>query len=214
MRHVARNKKSGDSLAMDISALAISGGSSLSERTKLDRDLLVEGRGKKCVLVDCSEGLKEVEETMDSSPPEDWRSWMAGGRSLSLFGTAVGCVGDVEVVAVVVAVVVVIVVGGGGEVVQVIFLSSSSSLALVVVAMVGSWAAVIEPKTTKYDHGRRLTDDSRPHQSCSLCFGVVHRLRNGGDDELQDSNPDDPQSRGTPSAHLSTLDRLLTHLFR
>ena len=138
MRHVARNKKSRDSLAMDISALAISGGSSLSERTKLDRDLLVEGRGKKCVLVDCSEGLKEVEEAMDSSPPEDWRSWMAGGRSLSLFGAAVGCVGDVEVVAVVVAVIIVIVVGGGGEVVQVIFLSSLSSLALVVVAMVGS----------------------------------------------------------------------------
>ena len=140
MRHAARNKKSGDSLAMDISALAISGGSSLSERTKLDRDLFVEvfGRGKKSVLVDGSAGLKEVEETMDSSPPEDWRSWMAGGRSLGLFGVAVGCVGDEEVVAVVVAVVVVVV-GGGGEAVQVIFLSSSSSsLALVVVAMVGS----------------------------------------------------------------------------
>ena len=141
MGHAARNKKSGDSLAMDISALAISGGSSSSERTKLDRDLVVEGRGKKCVLVDGSAGLKEVEERMDSSPPEDWRSWMAGGRSLSLFGVAVGCVGDVEVVAVVVAVVVIVVVvgGGGEEVVQVIFLSSpSSSLALVVVAMVGS----------------------------------------------------------------------------
>ena len=125
---------------MDISALAISGGSSLSDRTKLDRDLFVEGRGKKCALLDGSERLKEVEETMDSSPPEDWRSWMAGGRSLSLFRVAVSCVGDVEVVAVVVAVVIVVVVGGGdGEVVQVVFLSSSSSsLALVVVAMVGS----------------------------------------------------------------------------
>jgi len=131
-----KNKKNGDSLAMDISALAISGGSSSSERTKLDRDLFVEGfgRGKKSVLVDGSAGLKEIEETMDSSPPEGWRSCMAGGRSFSLLRVAVGCVGDVEVVAVVVAVVVV---GGGGEVVQVIFLSSlSSSLALVVVAIV------------------------------------------------------------------------------
>ena len=67
MRHVEKNKKNGDSLAMDISALAISGGSSSSERTKLDRDLFVEGfgRGK---LVDGSVGLKAVEETMDSSP--------------------------------------------------------------------------------------------------------------------------------------------------
>ena len=131
---------------MDISALAISGGSSSSERTKLDRDLFVEGfgSGKKSVLVDGSAGLKGMEEAMDSSPPEGWRSWMAGGRSFSLLRVAVGCVGDVEVVAVVVAVVVVvvfvaviIVVGGGGEVGQVIFLSSSSSsLALVVAAIV------------------------------------------------------------------------------
>lgn len=61
---------------MDISALAISGGSSSSERMKLDRDLFVEGfgSGRKRVLVDCSVELKEVEETevtMDSSPPED-----------------------------------------------------------------------------------------------------------------------------------------------
>ena len=130
MLHGARNEKSGDSLAMDISALAISGGSSLSERTKLDRDLFVEGfgRGKKNVLADGSVGLKDVEEAMDSSPPEDWRSWMTGGRSLSLFGDVVGRVGDVEVVAVVVAVVV------GGEVIC--LSSSSSSLALVVVTMV------------------------------------------------------------------------------
>jgi hypothetical protein len=47
MRHVAKNEKSGDSLAMDISALAISGGSSSSERTKLDRDLFVEGKRQK-----------------------------------------------------------------------------------------------------------------------------------------------------------------------
>ena len=139
MRHVGKNKKSGDSLAMDISALAISGGSPSSERTKLDRDLFVGGfgRGRKRVLMDGSEGLKHVEETMDSSSPEDWRSRMAGGRSLGLFGVVVGLVGDAEVVAVVVAVVVVV--GGGGEVVKVICLSlSSSSLALVVVAMVGS----------------------------------------------------------------------------
>lgn len=125
---------------MDMSALAISGGSSSSERTKLDRDLFVEGfgRGKKRVLVDGSAGLKDAEETMDSSPAEDWRSWMTGGRSLSLFRTAAGCVGDVGIVAVVVTVVVVVVCGGG-EVVKVICLSlSSSSLALVVVAMVGS----------------------------------------------------------------------------
>lgn len=61
---------------MDISALAISGGSSSSERTKLDRDLFVEGfgSGKKSVLVDGSAGLKEVEATVTvgSSPPEDW----------------------------------------------------------------------------------------------------------------------------------------------
>ena len=141
MLHVAKNKKSGDSLAMDISALAISGGSSSSERTKLDRDLFVEGfgRGKKRVLVDGSAGLKDAEETMDSSPPKDWRSWITGGRSLSLFGATVGCVGDVEVVAVVVAVVVVVVVIGGRGFVEVICLSSSSSsLALVVAAMVGS----------------------------------------------------------------------------
>ena len=122
---------------MDISAFAISGGSSSSERIKLDRDLFVEGfgRGRKRVPVDGSEGLKEVDETMDSPPPEDWRSWMAGGRSLSLFGVVGGCVGDVAVVA---AVVVVVVVGGRG-VVEVICLSlSSSSLAVVVVAMVGS----------------------------------------------------------------------------
>jgi len=142
MRHVEKNKKNGNSLAMDISALAISGGSSSSERTKLDRDLFVEGfgRGKKSVLVDGSAGLKEMEEAMDSSPPEGWRSWMTGGRSFNLLRVAVGCVGDVEVVAVVVAVVVVvvvIVVGGGVEVGQVIFLSSSSSsLALVVAAIV------------------------------------------------------------------------------
>ena len=127
---------------MDISALAISGGSSSSERTKLDRDLFVEGfgRGRKRVLVDGSVRLKDVEETMDSSPPEDWRSWMTGGRSLSLFGATGGCVGGVGVVAVVVAVVVVVVGGGGGgrEGVEVICLSLSSSLALVVAAMVGS----------------------------------------------------------------------------
>jgi len=137
MRHVWRSKKSGDSLAMDISALAISGGSPSSERTKLDRELFVGGfgRGRKRVLMDGSEGLKHVEETMDSSSPEDWRSWMAGGRSLGLFGVVAGRVGNAKVVAVVVAVVV----GGGGEVVEVICLSlSSSSLALVVVAMVGS----------------------------------------------------------------------------
>ena len=61
---------------MDISALAISGGSSSSERTKLDRDLFVEGfgSGKKSVFVDGSAGLKEVEATVTvgSSPPEDW----------------------------------------------------------------------------------------------------------------------------------------------
>ena len=120
---------------MDISALPISGGSSSSERTKLDRDLFVEGfgSGKKSVLVDDSVGLKDEKESMDSSPPEDWRSWMAGERSLDLFEVAVDCVGGVEVVVVVVAVVVV---GGGGR--EVICLSSSSSLALVVVAMVGS----------------------------------------------------------------------------
>jgi len=129
---------------MDISALAISGGSSSSERTKLDRDLFVEGfgRGRKRVLVDGSVRLKDVEETMDSSPPEDWRSWMTGGRSLSLFGATGGCVGGVGVVAVVVAVVVVVVGGGDGgggrEGVEVICLSLSSSLALVVAAMVGS----------------------------------------------------------------------------
>jgi len=127
---------------MDISALAISGGSSSSERTKLDRDLFVEGfgRGRKRVLVDGSVRLKDVEETTDSSPPEDWRSWMTGGRSLSLFGATGGCVGGVGVVAVVVAVVVVVVGGGGGgrEGVEVICLSLSSSLALVVAAMVGS----------------------------------------------------------------------------
>jgi hypothetical protein len=128
---------------MDISALAISGGSSSSERTKLDRDLFVEGfgRGKKRVLVDGSAGLKDVEETVDSSPPEDWRSWMVGGRSLSLFVAVAGVVvgggrvGSVGVVAVVVAVVVVV---GGREAVGVICLSSSSSLAVVVVAMFGS----------------------------------------------------------------------------
>ena len=122
---------------MDISALAISGGSSSSERTKLDRDLFVEGfgRGRKRVLVDGSEGLKDADEAMDSSPPEDWRSRMAGGRSLSLFGAAGRCLGGEGVVAVVVAVVVVV----GGGVVEVIRLSlSSSSLAVVVVAMVGS----------------------------------------------------------------------------
>ena len=137
MGHVSRNDEGGDSLAMDMSALAISGGSSSSERIKLDRDLVVEGfgRGKKWVLVDGSAGLKDVEETMDSSPPEDWRSWIAGGRSFSLFGVAGGCVGGVGVVAEVVAVVVV----GGGGVVEVICLSlSSSSLAVVVVAMVKS----------------------------------------------------------------------------
>lgn len=133
MWRIAWNEKSGDSLAMDISALAISGGSTLSERTKLERDLFVEGfgSGKKRVLVDGSAGLKDVEERMDSSPPEDWRSWMTGGRSLSLFRVTVGRVGEVEVVAVVV----VVVVGGGKGVVKVICLSSSSSLALVVVAM-------------------------------------------------------------------------------
>ena len=137
MGHASGNIKSGYSLAMDISAFAISGGSSSSERTKLDRDLFVEGfgRGKKKVLVDGSEGLKDEEETMDSSPPEDWRSRM-GGRSLSLLGVTGGCVGGVRVVAGVVAGVVV----GGGEVVEVICLSSSSSLAVVVVAMVVSSA--------------------------------------------------------------------------
>lgn len=124
---------------MDMSALAISGGSSSLERTKLERDLFVEGlgRGRNNVLEDGSEGSKDVEEDMDSSPPEDWRSWMTGGRSLSLFRVAVGCVGDVEVVAVVTVVIAVVVVGGG-EVVRVICLSWSSSLALVVVAMIGS----------------------------------------------------------------------------
>lgn len=125
---------------MDMSALAISWGSSSFERIKLERDLFVEGlgRGRNNVLEDGSEGLKDVEEVMDSSPPEDWRSWMTGGRSLSLFRAVVGCVGDVEVVAVVAAVVAVVVVGGG-EVMRVICLSSSSSsLALVVVAMIGS----------------------------------------------------------------------------
>ena len=71
--HASENVKKGDSLAMDISAFAISGGSSSSERTKLDLDLFVEGfgRGKKKVLVESSAGLKDEEETTDSSPPED-----------------------------------------------------------------------------------------------------------------------------------------------
>jgi len=143
MGHASGNDKSGDSLAMDISAFAISGGSSSSERTKLERDLFVEGfgRGKKNVLVDGSAGLKDEEETTDSSPPEDWRSRM-GGRSLSLFGVVVGCVGGVRVVAVVVAVVVAGVIVCGSEVVEVICLSSSSSLAVVVVAMVGQFGLI------------------------------------------------------------------------
>jgi len=144
MGHASRNVKSGDSLAMDISAFAISGGSSSSERMKLDRDLFVEGfgRGKKKVPVDGSAGLKDEEESTDSSPPEDWRSRM-GGRSLSLFGVAVGCVGGVRVVAGVVAGVVVC----GSEVVVVICLSSSSSLAVVVVAMVGQFGLIDRHQT-------------------------------------------------------------------
>jgi len=124
---------------MDISALAISGGSPSSERTKLDRDLFVEGfgRGIKRVLVDGSAGLKDAEETVDSSPPEDWRSRVGGG-SLNLFGVAAGCVGGVRVVAVVVAGVVV----GGSGVAEVICLSLSSSLAVVVVAMVGQFGQI------------------------------------------------------------------------
>ena len=139
MGHASENVRSGDSLAMDISAFAISGGSSSSERTKLDRDLFVEGfgRGKKKVLVEGSDGLKDEEETTDSSPPEDWRSRMEG-RSLSVFGVAVCCVGGVRVVAVVVAGVVVC----GSEAVEVICLSSSSSLAVVVVAMVGQFGLI------------------------------------------------------------------------
>lgn len=125
-----------NSLAMDMSALAISRGSSSSDRIKLERDLFVEGfgRGKNRVLVDSSEGLKDAEEIMDSSPPEDWRSRMTGGRSLSLFGLVGGRVGGVGVVAVVVVVVVVC----GREVVKVVCLSLSSSLAVVVAAMVRS----------------------------------------------------------------------------
>jgi hypothetical protein len=101
------NKKNGDSLAVDISASAISGGNPSSERTKLDRYLFVEGfeGGEKRVLVDGSAGLKGTGETMDPSPPEDWRSWLTGGRSLGLFGVVVAtkvCAGGVGVVVVIV----------------------------------------------------------------------------------------------------------------
>lgn len=121
---------------MDISALAISGGNSSSERTKLERDLFAEvfGSGKKRVPVDCSVGLKKGEETMDSSPPEDWRSWMVGRGSLSLFGE----VGGAEVVVAVVAVVDVVSVDCGRGIVEVIFLSLSSCSLALVVAMVSS----------------------------------------------------------------------------
>ena len=144
MGSVARDRKSRDSLAMDISALAISGGSSSSERTKLDRDLFVEGfgSGKKRVLVHGSSRVKDAEESAGSSPPEGWRSWMVGGRSLGLVGVVAGVIvvaGGWVGGAGVVAEVVVVVVVGGGEVVEVICLSwSSSSLAVVVVTMFGS----------------------------------------------------------------------------
>ena len=130
-------KKGVDSLAIDISALAISGSNPSSERTKLDRDLFVKGfeSGKKSVLVSCSVGPKEGEETMDSLPLDNWRSWVAGG-SLDLLGV----VGGVVFVEVVVVVVVIVVGSGGRGIVEVICLSLSSwSLALVVVAMVRVW---------------------------------------------------------------------------
>ena len=75
--HLGRDALNGrvvDSLAIEISALAISGGNSSSERIKLDRDLFAEvfGSGRKRVLVGCSVVLKKVAESMESSPLEDW----------------------------------------------------------------------------------------------------------------------------------------------
>lgn len=137
LRRDTLTKRNADSLAMDISALAISEGNSSSERTKLDRDLFAEvlGSGRKRVPVDGSVGSKEVEETKETSPSEGWRSWMAGG-SLNLLREVGGG-------GVVVAVVIVVVGGGGRGIVEVIFLSLSSSSLALVVAMVSS-AVVID----------------------------------------------------------------------
>ena len=63
MRHVERNKKNGDSLAMYISALAISG--AVHRQREQNSTGICSLRDSE---VDGSVGLKAVEETIDSLP--------------------------------------------------------------------------------------------------------------------------------------------------